>query len=56
VADDTEKGYTIKGDVAFDEVSKIAGAITPVPGGVGVMTIAALMQNTMRAYKANANI
>ena len=37
------------GDVDFDNVSKIAGAITPVPGGVGPMTIAMLMQNTLKA-------
>lgn len=39
------------GDVAFDEVERIAGAITPVPGGVGPMTIAMLMQNTFTAAK-----
>ncbi|MBE7023466.1 MAG: bifunctional methylenetetrahydrofolate dehydrogenase/methenyltetrahydrofolate cyclohydrolase FolD [Ruminococcaceae bacterium] len=39
------------GDVAFDEVEKVAGAITPVPGGVGPMTIAMLMQNTLTAAK-----
>ncbi len=39
----------IVGDVAFDEVSEVAGAITPVPGGVGPMTIACLMLNTLRA-------
>jgi methylenetetrahydrofolate dehydrogenase (NADP+)/methenyltetrahydrofolate cyclohydrolase len=44
------KGYRIKGDVDFKEVSKIAGAITPVPGGVGLMTIAGLMKNTLAAY------
>lgn len=43
---------TFVGDVKFDEVSEIAGAITPVPGGVGPMTIAMLMQNTVRGYKA----
>jgi len=37
------------GDVAFDEVSAVAGAITPVPGGVGPMTIACLMRNTLIA-------
>ena len=42
------------GDVAYDEVEKVAGAITPVPGGVGPMTIAMLMQNTLTAAK-NAN-
>ena len=46
----TVKGYRIKGDVAFDEVSKKASAISPVPGGVGPMTIAGLMKNTMDAY------
>lgn len=44
------KGYSIKGDVAFDEVAKKAAAITPVPGGVGPMTIAGLMKNTLEAY------
>lgn len=39
------------GDVAFDEVEKIAGAITPVPGGVGPMTISMLMKNTITAAK-----
>ena len=46
----TEKG--IVGDVAFDEVSKIAKAITPVPGGVGPMTIAMLLANTLKAAKS----
>lgn len=44
------KGYRIKGDVDFINVSKKAGAISPVPGGVGPMTIAGLMKNTMDAY------
>lgn len=44
------KGYRIKGDVEFQSVSTIAGAISPVPGGVGPMTIAGLMKNTMDAY------
>ena len=39
------------GDVAFEEVKEKAKAITPVPGGVGPMTIASLLQNTMIAYK-----
>jgi 5,10-methylene-tetrahydrofolate dehydrogenase/methenyl tetrahydrofolate cyclohydrolase len=43
------KGYRLVGDVAYDEVKEVAGAITPVPGGVGPMTIAMLMQNTLRA-------
>jgi len=41
----------LKGDVAFDEVEPIAGYITPVPGGVGPMTIATLLENTMTCYK-----
>ncbi|MDR1190035.1 MAG: bifunctional 5,10-methylene-tetrahydrofolate dehydrogenase/5,10-methylene-tetrahydrofolate cyclohydrolase, partial [Verrucomicrobiales bacterium] len=43
------KGYQLVGDVAFDEVKEIAGYITPNPGGVGPMTIAMLMANTVRA-------
>jgi len=43
------KGYVIKGDVAFDDVAKKASWITPVPGGVGPMTIAMLMKNTLIA-------
>ena len=39
------------GDVCFEEISKIAGYITPVPGGVGPMTIAVLMNNTLTAAK-----
>lgn len=50
VADDTkEKGYYITGDVDFDKVSKKASFITPVPGGVGPMTIAMLLKNTLLA-------
>jgi len=49
--DSKEKGYRITGDVAFDEVSKKASKITPVPGGVGLMTIAALLENTLKAAK-----
>jgi len=37
------------GDVAFEEAKQVAGAITPVPGGVGPMTIAGLLRNTLRA-------
>ena len=44
-----KKGYRIVGDVKFDEVSKVASKITPVPGGVGPMTIAMLLANTVRA-------
>ena len=52
VSDDTTKlGYKLKGDIKFDEVALKSSYITPVPGGVGPMTIAALMMNTMKAYK-----
>ena len=47
------KGYSIKGDVAFEEVSKKASFITPVPGGVGPMTIAMLLKNTLLARQWN---
>ncbi|ATY34704.1 bifunctional methylenetetrahydrofolate dehydrogenase/methenyltetrahydrofolate cyclohydrolase [Sphingomonas psychrotolerans] len=49
-----EGGYRIVGDVAFDEARHVAGAITPVPGGVGPMTIACLMENTLTAACARA--
>ena len=45
------KGYRLVGDVAYEPVAKIASAITPVPGGVGPMTIAMLLQNTLQAMK-----
>jgi len=52
VSDDRHpKGYVIKGDVAFDEVSSKSSYITPVPGGVGPMTIAMLLKNTLLAYQ-----
>ena len=47
----TEKGFKLVGDVAFNEVKEKAAAITPVPGGVGPMTIAMLMKNTLTAAK-----
>ncbi|MEM7792584.1 MAG: bifunctional 5,10-methylenetetrahydrofolate dehydrogenase/5,10-methenyltetrahydrofolate cyclohydrolase, partial [Verrucomicrobiota bacterium] len=46
-----KSGYRLVGDVDFDAVSEIASQITPVPGGVGPMTVALLMYNTVRAYK-----
>ncbi len=46
-----KKGYRLCGDVAYDEVSAKAGAITPVPGGVGPMTIAMLIKNTIKAAR-----
>jgi len=45
------RGYRLVGDVAFDEAKEVAGWITPVPGGVGPMTIAMLLRNTLRAAK-----
>jgi 5,10-methylene-tetrahydrofolate dehydrogenase/methenyl tetrahydrofolate cyclohydrolase len=45
------KGYRLVGDVAFDEVKEVAAAITPVPGGVGPMTIAMLLRNTLDGAK-----
>ena len=53
VEDATKKsGYRLVGDVDFDEVKEVAGAITPVPGGVGPMTIAMLLKNTLRSAQA----
>lgn len=52
VEDDSRKrGYRLVGDVAFDEALEVADAITPVPGGVGPMTIAMLLRNTLRAAR-----
>jgi len=47
----SERGYKLVGDVDFDGVAEIAGGITPVPGGVGPMTIAMLMSNTIKACR-----
>lgn len=49
VPSDNERGYNLSGDVDFEEVSKKASFITPVPGGVGPMTIASLLLNTLKA-------
>ncbi len=46
-----EKGYRLTGDVDFDDVKEVAGAISPSPGGVGPMTIAMLLNNTLRSSK-----
>ena len=51
VKDNSEKGYKIVGDVDFENVSKKSSFITPVPGGVGPMTIAMLLKNTLLAYQ-----
>lgn len=50
-APERPKGYRLTGDVCFEEVKAVAGAITPVPGGVGPMTISMLLKNTVRAAK-----
>ncbi|MFZ1592960.1 MAG: bifunctional 5,10-methylene-tetrahydrofolate dehydrogenase/5,10-methylene-tetrahydrofolate cyclohydrolase, partial [Chitinophagales bacterium] len=50
---DNEKGYVIKGDVKFDEVAPKCAAISPVPGGVGLMTVVSLLMNTMKAVELN---
>ncbi len=57
IEDDQRKsGFYLKGDVDFNAVSSIAGYLTPVPGGVGLMTIAALLSNTFKAYKNNLQL
>ena len=50
-SDKTKSGWKLLGDVKYDEVSEKAGYITPVPGGVGPMTIVSLLQNTLKASK-----
>jgi methylenetetrahydrofolate dehydrogenase (NADP+)/methenyltetrahydrofolate cyclohydrolase len=49
-----DKGYRVCGDVLFDEVAKVAAAISPVPGGVGPMTITMLMSNTVKSARLAA--
>jgi len=51
-----KRGYRLVGDVAFEEVKEVAGWITPVPGGVGPMTIAMLLQNTAKGAKRAAGL
>ena len=51
-----KRGYKLVGDVDFEEVSKVASAITPVPGGVGPMTIAMLMHNTILSFEKKHGI
>ncbi|KAG9456499.1 hypothetical protein H6P81_001007 [Aristolochia fimbriata] len=55
VDDDSPKGYRLVGDVCYEEVRKVASAITPVPGGVGPMTIAMLLSNTLSSAKRQYN-
>ena len=52
----TEKGYRIVGDVDYNGLFEMSSAITPVPGGVGVMTISMLMHNTIQACAKQNNI
>ena len=51
----SEKGYKIVGDVDFDNVASKCSYISPVPGGVGPMTIVSLLSNTLKAYRENVN-
>jgi 5,10-methylene-tetrahydrofolate dehydrogenase/methenyl tetrahydrofolate cyclohydrolase len=51
-----KRGYRLVGDVDFQEVNEVAGYLTPVPGGVGPMTIAMLLRNTLRAAKRAAGL
>ena len=46
-----KKGYKLVGDVDYDNIKDIASYITPVPGGVGPMTVAMLIKNTLKSYK-----
>ena len=56
--DDTNRkyGFYLRGDVDFDSVKNVASYLTPVPGGVGLMTIAALLSNTFKAYKLHLGL
>jgi methylenetetrahydrofolate dehydrogenase (NADP+)/methenyltetrahydrofolate cyclohydrolase len=57
IEDSTRKsGFYLKGDVDFDTVKDKCSFITPVPGGVGLMTIAALLSNTFKSYKRNLGL
>ena len=51
-----KRGYRLVGDVAYDEVKEVASAVTPVPGGVGPMTIAMLLQNTLVSAQRSAGV
>ena len=52
--DGKKSGFRLVGDTAFNEVAQVARAITPVPGGVGPMTITSLLQNTLKAAASNS--
>ena len=56
VADDSEKGYHLEGDVTTDDMLGVANSITPVPGGVGLMTVAMLVSNTVLAAEISAGV
>ena len=57
IKDDTKKsGFALKGDVKFDEVAPKCSFITPVPGGVGPMTVVSLLMNTLKAAKGKSLI
>lgn len=56
VADQSARGYRLCGDVAYDRVKERCSAITPVPGGVGPLTIAMLLRNTLDSYYRHENI
>ena len=51
-----KRGYRLVGDVCFDEAKKVASKITPVPGGVGPMTIAMLMKNTLNLARHSVGL
>ena len=48
-----KRGYRLVGDVDYEQVAPKSSYITPVPGGVGPMTVTALLMNTLKAYKQN---
>ena len=51
-----DQGFHVVGDVDFADVSQVASALTPVPGGVGPMTIAAVLHNTVQAARYNLGL
>jgi methylenetetrahydrofolate dehydrogenase (NADP+)/methenyltetrahydrofolate cyclohydrolase len=53
---DTERGYEVVGDVAFESAREVADVVTPVPGGVGPLTVAMLLDNVVRAASARAGV
>jgi methylenetetrahydrofolate dehydrogenase (NADP+)/methenyltetrahydrofolate cyclohydrolase len=55
ISDNSPRGYSLQGDANFEAVSPIVQAITPVPGGVGPLTVALLMRNTLQAFKLQNN-